>query len=70
MSHPLPTDFTAGHFNAAAVADLPLIPNPLIFSAMAFPVLCRPKNAFAEQAVAFRLQRAVIDGFRLFHFAV
>jgi hypothetical protein len=42
----------------------------LVFAAQAFPVSDRAKDAGAEQAIAFRLERAVVDGFRLSYFAV
>ena len=34
------------------------------------PVLGRPEDLLAEQTFALRFQGAVVDGFRLFHFAV
>ena len=42
----------------------------LYFAAQAFPVGDRTENFGAEQAVALRLEGAVIDGFRLGDFAV
>ena len=41
-----------------------------ILSAQAFPIGYRTENAGAEKPVAFRLKRAVVDGFRLGNFAV
>ena len=70
MTHSFATDFGTGYFNAATVADDTFITNTFIFAAMAFPVLGRPKDAFAKQAVPFRFQRTVIDCFRLFDFAM
>ena len=49
---------------------LPLIADLLVLAAVALPVLGRAKDTLAEQAVAFRLERAVVDGFGLFNFAV
>ncbi|KXA66867.1 hypothetical protein HMPREF3201_02321 [Megasphaera sp. MJR8396C] len=54
MAHPFTTDFGARDFDAAAIADDTFIPDTFIFTAMAFPVLRRPKNAFAEQPIPFR----------------
>ena len=70
VAHPLPADLGAGHLDAAAVADLALVADALVLTAVAFPVLRRPENALAEQAVPLGLQGAVIDGLRLFHLAV
>jgi len=70
VAHALTANLCAGDFDAAAVADLALVTDALVFAAMAFPVLLRPENALAEQAVALRLQGAVVDGFRFFHLTV
>ena len=70
VPHALTAHLGAGHFDAAAVADDTAITDFLIFAAVTFPVLGRPEDAFAEEAVALRFQRAVVDGFRLFYFAV
>src|ERR1039458_9546917 len=40
----------------------------LVLAAEAFPVGDRAENACAEQAIALRLEGAVVDGFRLGHF--
>src|SRR6202040_3278424 len=42
----------------------------LVFSAQTFPVRDRTENLCAEQAVAFGLERTVVDGLRLGDFAV
>ena len=65
MAHPLTADLGAGNFYAALVADFAFVTKAFIFTAVAFPVLGRPKDSFAEQAVAFRFQCAVVNGFRL-----
>ena len=70
MAHALAAHLGTGDLHAAAVADLALVADLLILTAVALPVLRRPENALAEQAVPFRLQRAVVDGLRLFHLAV
>ena len=56
-------------FNPAAVADNALVADTLIFSAVAFPVLCRPEYPFAVKPVFLRLQCPVIDGFGLLDLA-
>ena len=68
MAHALTAHLGAGDFNAALVADNTLVAHALVFAAVALPVLGRPKDAFAEQAVLFGLEGAVIDGFGLFDF--
>ncbi len=45
VAHALAAHLGSRDFNAAAVADLSLIADALIFSAMAFPVLGRPKDS-------------------------
>ena len=70
MPHTFTTDFRAGNFYAALVANYAFVSYTFIFTAVAFPVLGRSENSFAEQAVAFGLLRAVVDGFRLGNLAV
>ena len=70
VAHALTADLGLGHFNAAAVADLALVADALILTAVALPVLGRSKNALTVQAVALRLQGTVVDGLRLFDLAV
>ena len=62
MAHALPAHLGAGDLHAAAVADLALEADLLILTAVALPVLRRPENALAEQAVALGLQSTVVDG--------
>ena len=70
VAQPFPAHLGPGHLHAAAVADDALVAHALIFAAVAFPVPGGAEDAFAEQAVPFRFQSAVVDGLRLFHFAV
>jgi hypothetical protein len=49
---------------------MPLILHALVLAAQALVVLDRPEDARAEQAVTLRLERAVVDGFRLLDLAV
>ena len=58
------------HFDAALVADDAAMLHALVLAAEAFPVRHGSEDPRAEQAVAFRLERAVIDGFRFGDFAV
>ena len=69
MAHAFAPHFRQSNFNTAFFADDALILHALIFAAQAFVILHRSENACAEQAIAFWLERAIIDGFRLFDFA-
>ena len=57
-------------FDAALVADDSAMLHALVFAAETFPVGDRAKDAGAEESVALRLEGAVVDGFRLGHFAM
>ena len=70
MSHTLTTYAGFGYFNAAAVADNALIADFFVLSAVAFPVLARSEDPLAEQAVFFRFQGSIVNGFRLFYLAM
>ena len=70
VPHALAAHLGAGDLHAAAVADLALIADLLVLTAVALPVLGGPEDALAEQTVPLRLQGAVVDGLRLFHLAV
>src|SRR5205823_10843438 len=65
VTHALATDAAQGDFDAAAIADHSTVANSLVFAAVAFPVLDRTEDALAEQAILFRLERAVVDGLGL-----
>src|SRR5581483_178654 len=65
VTHALATHLLAGHLDAAALADDALVADALVLAAVALPVLRRTEDAFAEEAVALRLQRAVVDRLRL-----
>src|SRR5207247_4080244 len=65
VTHALAAHLLARHLDAAALADDALVADALVLAAVALPVLRRAEDALAEEAVAFRLQRAVVDGLRL-----
>ncbi len=44
---------------------MPLILHALVFAAQAFVILDRTEDTRAEQAITLRLERPVVDGFRL-----
>ena len=70
VAHALTADLGLGHFHAAAFTDDALVADSLVFTAGTFPVAGWPEDAFAEQAVLFRLKRAVVDGLGLLDLAV
>ena len=70
MAHALAAHLALRDLDAAAVADLALEADLLILAAVALPVLGGSEDALAEQAVALGLEGSVIDGLRLFDFAV
>ena len=70
MAHALAAHFGQRHFNAAFFADNAAVLQALVFTAKAFVIFERTENLGAEQAIAFRLERTIVDGFRLFDFAV
>ena len=70
MAHALATDLGQRHFNAALLTYHAAMLQALVLAAQALVVLDRPKDLGAEQTVSFRLESAVVDGLRLFDFAV
>src|SRR5262249_23392552 len=70
MSEALTADLSLGDFDTALVANHAAVLHAFVFSAEAFPISDGPKNPGTEQSVTLRLEGAVIDRFRLGHFAV
>src|SRR5581483_1743975 len=70
MPEALAADARKGYFDAALIADDAAVLHALILAAQALPVGDGTKNAGAEQAVALRLEGAVINRFRLGDLAV
>ena len=69
VAHALAAHLGLRHFDAALLADDAAMLQALVLAAKALVVLHRPEDLGAEQAVAFRLERAVVDRFGLFHLA-
>ena len=61
MAHALAPHARQRDLDAALLADHALVFHALVFAAQALVVLDRPEDARAEQSVALRLERAVID---------
>jgi hypothetical protein len=69
VAHALAAHFGLGHLDAAFFADDAAMLQALVLAAQALVVLHRSEDLGAEQAIALRLERAVVDRLRLFHFA-
>ncbi len=65
VTHAFAPDARQGDFDTALFADNALVLHALVLAAQTFVVLGRTEDAGAEQAVAFGLERAVVDGFGL-----
>src|SRR5581483_49120 len=70
MAHALAPHAAERDLDRALLADDALVLHALVLAAQALVVLDRAEDARTEQAVAFRLERAVVDGLRLFDLAV
>jgi hypothetical protein len=69
VAHALTPNLLPRHLDAAALADDALVADTLVLAAIALPVLRRTEDAFAEETVALRLERAVVDRLRLRYLA-
>ena len=69
VAHALAPHARQRHLDAALLADDALVLHALVLAAQALVVLDRPEDARAEQAVALRLERAVVDRLRLLDLA-
>jgi hypothetical protein len=69
VAHAVTAHLGLGNFNATLLANHATVFQALVFTAQAFVVLDGAENFGAKQAVALRLERAVVDGFGLFDFA-
>ena len=70
VAHALTTHLGLGDLNAATLTDDALVTHALVLTTSTLPVTGRSENALAEQAVLFRLQRAVVNGLGLFNLAL
>ena len=70
VAHALAAHLGQRHFDAALLADDAAVLQALVLAAQALVVLDRPEDLGAEETVALRLERAVVDRLRLLHFAV
>src|SRR5947209_6617518 len=70
MAHAVSPDLGEGYLDAAFLADDAAILHPLVLAAQAFVILDRPKDPGAEQPIALRLERPVVDRLRLLDLAI
>src|SRR5215813_10846567 len=70
MAHALAPHPAERDLDRALLADDALVLHALVLAAQALVILDRAEDAGAEQAVALRLEGAVVDGLRLFDLAV
>ena len=70
VTHALAAHLGLRHFNAALLAHHAAMLQTLVLAAQALVVFHGSEDLGAEQAVTFRLERAVVDGLRLLHFAI
>ena len=70
VAHAFAAHLGQRHFDAALLADDAAMLHALVLTAKALVVLDRPENTAAEKTITLRLKGAVIDRFRLLHFAV
>ena len=70
VAHALAAHLGERHFDAALLADHAAVLQALVLAAQALVVLDRAEDLGAEEAVALRLEGAVVDRLRLLHLAV
>ena len=70
VAHALAAHLGERDFDAALLADHAAVLEALVLAAQALVVLDRAEDLGAEEAVALRLEGAVVDGLRLLHLAV
>ena len=67
MPHALTAYFFLGHLHPTTVTHDSLVADTLILTASTFVVLDRTEYTLTEEAVAFGLVGAIVDGLRLGH---
>ena len=69
MRHALAADLGLGHFHATLLTHHTAVLETLVLTAETLVVLYGTKDLGAEQTVAFRFERTVVNGLRLLNFA-
>ena len=70
VAHAFAAHFGQGHFYATFFTGYAFKFQAFVFTAQTFIVFDRAKDFGAEQTVALRFERTVVDGFRFFNFAI
>jgi len=70
MPHTFTTHLSKRYFNATFFTDHTAVLEALVFTAKALVITGRAKNLGAKQAITLWLECTVVDGLRLFHFAI
>ncbi|KKZ11335.1 MAG: hypothetical protein TH68_08930 [Candidatus Synechococcus spongiarum 142] len=55
---------TFGHLNTTTLTNDSPMAHPLVLATMAFPIFCGTKDFLAKEAIHFRLQCTIVNGFR------
>ena len=66
VTHTLTTYFRKRHFDTTFFADHTTMLESLILTAKTLIVLVRTKNLGTEKAITLRLERTIVDRFRVF----
>ncbi len=69
VTHAVTANLGLRHFDAALLADHATVLQALVLAAQALVVLDGTEDLGAEQTITLRLERPVVDGFRLLDFA-
>src|SRR5271166_1382464 len=69
MPHAVASDFGEGDLHATLLANDAAILHTLVLAAQALVILNRAEDSSAEQTIAFRLKRAIVDRLRLLDLA-
>src|SRR3989344_8072348 len=70
MTHTLPPHNGTCNLNATLLADNAFISDTTILAAITFKIFIRSKDLLVKKTVTFASLSAIIDGFRLGHFAM
>src|SRR5207237_5298188 len=70
MAHALAANLGQRDFDPALLANDAAVLQALVLAAKALVILDRPEDLGAEEPVALRLERTVVDGLGLLHLAV
>ena len=69
MTHPLSTNLSQGHLNAALFTDNAAVLEPLVLAAQALVIFYRAENLGAKKTISLWFESTIIDGLWLFDLA-